>query len=74
MLDKKQFNKVACRFREQGKPDIEGTTYSYESRNVLHDITVLGGKKYYQKNMSGYHTTIDHITPIHCEIERHYCI
>ena len=74
MLNINQFNKTACRFRTPGQIDVEGTTYTYESKHAIYDITVLQGKKYYQKNMAGYHTTIDHITPIHCEIERHYKI
>ena len=73
-LSKNNFSKNLCRFKQPGKIDIEGTTYTYETNNAIYDIAILGGMKYYQKNMGGYSDRIDSIQSIHYEIEKYYNI
>lgn len=73
-LSKNNFSKSACKFQRPGNIDIEGTVYTYESGKNLFDVVIIGGRKYYQKNMAGYTTDAERIEPIHRSIETHYNI
>ena len=70
-LSKKNYSKHVCRFRRPGKIDIEGTIYTYESKNDMFDVVIIAGQKHYQKNMGGY---TDRVETIHRNIEKHYNI
>lgn len=73
-LSENNFSSNPCNSKQPCSVNVEGTIYTYETKNDLYDIAVIGGRKYYQKNMGGYSNLIDSIQPIHYAIENYYNI